>query len=776
MRLHDMLHPSPVTTEIAEAIKQHNKLAFLGPVGSGRTTLLDHLTWVFARKDGWRMNFPEPEEEDEADLIAARNRERDRLPVQVALQAVDLSLAQRSGRHVLIDPIVEYLSSSLHGLIAAPSSTMVRTQIMAGNCLLLFDNLDMLDVDARRQALDWLDQLSRAYPENMFVVAGDVQGYAALWNIGFGTLILGSFEQRQVYRFVEKWQRLREGLDVARWESQVAEARAAFEAEIAQAKRDGRPPPTEDDFEQPQMPESPPPLLDAWPAGRRGSVMPLDLALAALLWREQNAVPAQPLMRYAQVVLLALNRIAGGLLKPPQWALVLSAGSWVMQLDEEHEVERDVFERAITDLLDQAYVASASLRQLEEDEEDEKPDFGRQARAAFELLVQTGDLLVDVGRGRVAFVHPTLRGYFCAQHAARSDERGVLTAHIRDRQWQDTILFYAALSDAAPLAQARMIGPDDLFRTNFFAAASYLAASAEADERVRKGLLAQSAQMFLYPTQPTVLSCGAAAAIANSGDKGALYLFGQAMRSEDAHVRRMGVWGLGQLDDERVLAGLQHALSDADRLVRVEALYALGAIGGDPAINGLVQGLQDEDELSRRVSAEVLAVIGGEGHDLLREGVQSDDMYIRRAAVFGLGKVGEPWATQIVDRMRREDDEWFVRSAATEVMERLTADPPTIAPRLPKLEEQGWLVTWASERGMALSSWEAAFRVLVRAVQEGDWTIKLAAADALRVCGGQEVIPALRIALDDEDVLVREAAYAALREIGQRTGFHIATS
>ena len=69
-----------------------------------------------------------------------------------------------------------------------------------------------------------------------------------------------------------------------------------------------------------------------------------------------------------------------------------------------------------------------------------------------------------------------------------------------------------------------MIGPDDVFRSNFFAAASYLAASAEADERVRKGLLAQSAQMFLHPKQPTVLGCGAAKAIANSGDKGALYL------------------------------------------------------------------------------------------------------------------------------------------------------------------------------------------------------------------------------------------------------------
>jgi HEAT repeat protein len=323
------------------------------------------------------------------------------------------------------------------------------------------------------------------------------------------------------------------------------------------------------------------------------------------------------------------------------------------------------------------------------------------------------------------------------------------------------------------LAQARMIGPDDLFRSNFFAAAGYLSASAEVDEKVKKGLLAQSAQMFLDPRQPTMLSRGAAAAIAGSRDQGALYVFGQAMRSKDPHVRRMGVWGLGHMDDERVLAGLQHALSDADRLVRVEALYALGAIGGDSAIDGLVQGLQDSDELVRRVAAEVLATVGGEGHDLLREGVESDDMYIRRASTFGLGKVDEPWSIQVVDEMRREDDEWFVRSAATEVMDRVNADPPSIAPALPKLEEQGWLVSWAAGRGMALGSYDAALRALIQAVQEGDWTIKLAAADVLGLCAGQEAIPALRTAVADEDVLVREAAYAALYQISQRTGFHI---
>ena len=183
--------------------------------------------------------------------------------------------------------------------------------------------------------------------------------------------------------------------------------------------------------------------------------------------------------------------------------------------------------------------------------------------------------------------------------------------------------------------------------------------------------------------------------------------------------------------------------------------------------------LEQLENMRESLRAEVLAFVGGEGQDLLREGVESEDMYIRRASVFGLGMVDEPWALQIVDQMRREDDEWFVRSAATEVIDRVTVDPPPIAPAPPNLEGQGWLVSWATSRGMTFGSWEEAFRVLIQAVQEGDWTIKLAAADVLRVCAGQEAIPTLRAAVSDENVLVREAAYAALYEISQRTGFHI---
>jgi len=773
MRLHDVLHPSPVTVEIADALRQYKKLAILGPMGTGRTTLLDYLTQLYGRRAGWRLTYPEPTEEDEKSLIAEREWERERLPVHISLPLVDLDLAEGGGRHVFVEPLTDCVASTLGGLIALPSAPMVRTKVIAGNALLLFDNLDMLDDNTRRRALEWIDQLARAYPTNIVIVAGGAEGYQALWRIGFATLMLNAFDQRETGRFVERWQGLREGLDVERWQSEAAELQAAFDTAVDRARREGRPPPNEADYSPPPVPEPAPPLLDVWPEGRQERVRPVDLALAARLWREQDAVPAVDLIRYVQSAVAAFRGAQDGLLTPPQWARVISSVTWDMQREGGYSLGRERFEGAITELLDEAYMASADMRHRVEGEEDEKPDFGRQGRMAFAALLGTGDLMRDVGRGRVAFVHPVFRAYFAAQYAARTNLADTMREHVRDAGWQDTLLFYAALTNAAPLVMARLKGEDDLFRSNFFAAAGYLAVSPEADKRLQGGVLAELAQVVMDPTKPTLLCRRAASAIAHSKDKGAIYLFGQAMQHEDPHVRRLGVWGLSQMEDERVLPGLKHALGDVDRLVRVEVLHALASIGGDVAIDGLVQGLQDEDELARRVSAELLAAMGGEGNNLLREAVQHDDMYFRRAAVFGLGVVGEPWALAIVDEMRREDDEWFVRSAATEVMDRVSGPQAVVAPGPPPIEGHDWLVRWASQRGVTLSSTEDAQRMLTQALQQEDWTIKMAAADTLRVSGTQSVIPALKSAIADENLLVREAAFAALQEIAVRTGTRI---
>lgn len=769
MRFYDLLHPSPSTVTLEKALEQHRKLAFLGPVGSGRTTMLAHLAQVFARRAGWELTLPPPQEGEPPEAAAARERERERLPVWISLSALDLSSAEREGRHVLIEPIIDSVAAALPGLTAHPAAALVRSRLVAGECILFLDDLDLLAPEAWPRAVDWLDRLARAYPENVFIVSGGVTGYAALSGAGFAPLILGGLERFEAMDLIGRWERARERLLAEGEQAKRAAAQKAYQAAVAQARREGKPPPAEEEFLRTATSELPPPLLDVWPAGRRTGVLPLELALVALLWREQNEVPAEPLLRYAQAVLLALNRLSDKLLKPQQWARILSTAAWSMQVDGQYYAGREILERPIVELLDQAYAASAEFRTRAEGEEDEKPDFGPQARAAVDAFVAPGDLVVDAGRGRLSFVHPVVQAYLAAQHAARSNEVEALTAHVGDPRWEDVFSFYSALSNATPLAVAWLKKSDDLFRTGFLAAARALAVSSQTDKRLQGKVLGELSHILLDPMQPALLGRWAATAVAASKDQGALYLFGQAMQHRDPHIRRLGVCGLAQMEHERVLVGLQHALSDPDSWVRIEALYALGAMGGSEVIDGLVRGLQDADELVRRVAAEALATCGDEGCDLLREGVEHEDMYLRRAAIFGLGKVRQPWVAPLVDQVRRQDQEWFVRSAATEILDSFHAPPPDIVPRASGPQTVGWLVAWAGRQGLPLDSDAHVLHALGVALQAEDWTLRLAAADILRIYGGQEAISVLKPMIRDENPTLREAAYNALHAISVRT-------
>jgi HEAT repeat protein len=770
--MYDILHPSPETIGLGDALKQCTRLAILGPTGSGRTALLAYMAGIYARGEGWRFSLPPPEEGESAELQAARQREQERLPVSIALEYIDLSLAPEEGKHPLLEPISGYLAVAPRGFDARGSASLVRNEIVRGRCLLLLDNLDVLDTWAQTQVLGWLNRLSRTYPDNVYVVTGLPEGYGRLWETGFMPLMLRGFERPQVFRLVDRWESLREHDELAVWQNELSEARALYEQEVAQAAEEGRPPAPEADFLPAGMPGRPPGLLRVWTEGHKQQVLPLDLAQAALLWRERDAVPATSLMRHAQVVLLALNRIEDSPLDPPQWARVIGSVAWTMRSEGRTRAHRSEFEMPVTDLLSRP---GTDARRSEDAQagNEELANVSRPARRAFDALLETGDLLVDVGHEEIAFAYPTLCDYFCAQHAARNALVEGVVAHVRDPRWKYITLFYSAMTQADPLVEELLARPDDLFRADLLAAAHHLATSSRVDQRVRQRVLGDLAGLFRDSKRPTVLRRRAAEAVASIGDKGALYLFGQALGDVDPYVRRLGIWGLVQMNDERVVDGLVHVLSDPNPLVRVEALHALGALGGDQVIDGLVQGLQDEDGLPRRIAAETLASVGGEGLDVLCDAAASADMFIRRAALYGLGTIHEPWALDIAERLSREDAEWYVRSAAIEVLKQARADPSTLSPEPPRLQGEGWLQTWAVQQGIDVGTDQAALQATLRAVQERGWALKWAAADALRICGGLEAIPPLRGMMNDDDSLVREAAYGALAEIGLREGIHI---
>jgi HEAT repeat protein len=266
------------------------------------------------------------------------------------------------------------------------------------------------------------------------------------------------------------------------------------------------------------------------------------------------------------------------------------------------------------------------------------------------------------------------------------------------------------------------------------------------------------------PSLPYPLRARALCAFLYSRDSSAMQLFRQIVTTQDSDTnsRILAALGLGVMLDQESVESLVHLLESTSREVRWAGALALGRIASRAALDALGQVLlQGEDDL-RRAAAEALALDPVEGYAMLREAITDTELLVRRAAVFGLARTGQPWALEILERVQLEDGQWAVKSAAAQAVERLHGDvePPLGPPPAPS--ELPWLVNFAVQRKTGLAPGTPAMTMLQRAIREGEPAERAAAIDALGRFGNRQYLPDLVVGLGDNDTVVRDTAFAGL--------------
>src|SRR5690606_31088332 len=124
--------------------------------------------------------------------------------------------------------------------------------------------------------------------------------------------------------------------------------------------------------------------------------------------------------------------------------------------------------------------------------------------------------------------------------------------------------------------------------------------------------------------------------------------------------------------------------------VRRAACMALVAINTNESLEIVAQTLLGGDEDIRRAAGEAIANDAREGHAMLKDGITINDILLRRAVVYGLGRIHEDWAIELLKKIQIEDEQWVVRNAATEVLDSKLA-PNSLAPtRLNVPHESPW--------------------------------------------------------------------------------------
>lgn len=707
------------TLGLTEVLRGSANAIIVGAAGTGKTVALAHLASLAA-------NF-------RVQLEAGREA------VPFLYHIADLALPHDGTKdplNVLINAASE--RAPVFDLRRMPE--FVQQTFKSGNALVLLDGFDEVDPQTQTYAVEWLKALIQAAPNNKIVTTGCPNQFNGLVGIGFQPLALMPWDTRATTEFVERWGAL--------WSQTVA-----LEA-----------------WAQTRPEQVDPIILNAWLGLDNTHLTPFELTLK--VW---GAYAGDSLgSRVLDVIATHVRRLAPS--GTPVAALELlamqvvltsqpifdssKARAWVKQYDIVEDKPIDGEETPEKFITSEKIALTDSQRiKLKKSKAGEVPSTGLLGK-----LVESG-LLVTHADGKIRFLHPVFNGYLAGQAIGDNEADVTLAAQ---PEWDGKTLamhYLAARGDATGIADY-LLGESALpLYTNTFVVARWLR---DAPRQVawRAKVFAALMNILQAEGQPLTLRAQAMAAFVLSGDPGVATLFRQLLTSRSFEVIPLAALGSGALRDAKAAPLLEEVLRAPMGAIRRAACLALVAIGTDKSLEAVARALLQGDEELRRAAAEAMANDPHEGYAILKEGATLADIMLRRAVIYGLARVGQPWAVELLQHMQVEDDQWAVRNLANQYLEQMATLDPRVPRKLAPPWELPWLIEFAGQQGKGIAKGSPATDVLLSAFKNGNTEQRLAALPYIKRSADEGIIGALYNAIYGDDSEVREASYYALEEIG----------
>lgn len=798
-------------------------IALLGLPGSGRTTaLLTIALWALGevdfkpQVDTITAQIEAEESGLKADDRAARIKERmaiqERARERLALESgktleqakntadplgfspykrlmptyihlANLTLDSHEWRHETdpAEPWMRALQHHVGGTLARVMPPAMYAQLTQKRTLLLLDGYDELTADHQRRVSAWLSAFVQHYPNVPLIVAASPNGYNGLFHAGLTPVYLRAWADPTVKQAV----------------TQTAEAWPQLNA---QGRREADA--VRDDLRQAVLDDlrgfTPQDIVLKARAVFAGECAPEDTPtdfMGAYLRSVGVTADHEPLL--AQLATLCLER--GSFTLDDVFHLAL--GRSPQAVAHEHDTPAD-FEAVISEdasAIDDgdldALFGEAPTAESEPAAETEAPKKTRSKTPAPDsleaLALETGRekkeliairktqaqlletlitqrVLVLRRGGHYQFRHPLIMAYFAAL-ALRDATPEQLAAVATHPAWDNALLYAATAHDMSAAVAARAAQMPDVRYQHLTSVMRWLAYSRETPAW-RGDLFKLLGKLFLAPNQYPLLRERIAGALVGGRDRGALAIFERGMKHADSNVRLLSCLAVGALQEPKAVAHVAPLLRDDDSEVHLAAGMALGAIGTQEAFEEMIDILMGGTEQLRQAVAEMFAAIPEEGYPVLYDAINSEDMLLRRAAVFGLRRVNAPWALISIYRAFLEDDQWYVRSAAQQVFQDLQIDEASKLVRAyPKLESIRWLVDWVGSLG-ADSAEMTLDDALAHMVEREKGLMRAISTLAVAQLGLTQHVGRVYPVLLDEEEAVRDIAHRALAQFEAQIG------
>jgi HEAT repeat protein len=719
---------------LAEALSGKVNIIITGQPGAGKSTALAHLACQISEQHPAAASLHE------------------HIPFLLHVSDLGLPLAEAKKPEDLLAPIVETQSARMRILDRSRVPNFVQYAFQSGHALLLLDGLDEMPQPQIQEASAYLRLLLRAYPKIRILVAGAPEYIDGLLQLGFVPLALQAWTPQQQQEYLQKWDSL--------WGQYVRDEVWAQTA------------PTVDNL-----------LLKRWLAQDNLGLTPLEYTLK--IWAAYAGDVRGP--NIPDHIEAHIRRLSPGNI-PPEALQLLAAQSSLNQMAAFEEKQAREWVKAFEQVIAQDTPEPEPAVETETGEAESEPTVETEAgepESAPETVQEEKEpakksasitdtslvgklagsgLLKKLPQNRFCFSHPAFAAYLTGQ-ALRGP--GAAEPILKQPAWSgrtQVMRYLAAFTDATPLIQTLLNEEDDPILLRPQRQIAMLVRHAPRNAPWRNSAIAGLLEVLQNDEHPLALRGEIISAFALTGDPHIAALFRQLLQSPSDKLRQLAALGLGLMSDAKSVDALANLLAMSVGHTQSAACLALVAIGTPPALENVATALLQGDEDLRQSAAEALANDPNEGREALREGIASEDILLRRAIVYGLARIPEEWAEELLQKTQIEDTQWVVRNVAVELLESRKRPNLRIPRRLQEPSEMPWLVEFAGRQGMGISPGQAATDMLIQAFKGENPEEQRAALAYLRHKPSEGIIGTLYNAYYIIDHPQREMVYQTLKE------------
>ncbi|MEK6751711.1 MAG: HEAT repeat domain-containing protein [Chloroflexota bacterium] len=705
----------PQTLTLAQALAGNANIVIIGQPGVGKTVSLAHL----------------------ASLAANQSEKLEALKSHVPFlfHVADLKLPIADPKDALI-PLISSASEHAPMFDLGKLPDFFKNTFKNGNALLLVDGFDEIPPESQQVISEYFKIILQNYPQTRIVTTGAPEYLDGLISIGFAPLTLCAWSHQQDEKFMEQWGQL--------WSQTVA-----LEAWSQTGPR-----------------QVDPLLLNVWLNADNSHLTPLELTLKA--WGAYAGDSLGP--HVLEVIATHIRRIAPA--NTPLAALETLGMQVMLNSQPVFDPRKARAWVKSFEVAEEKPEGESPEQPVEETtREDTKPKIGKKiekvvATPTSGLLgkMAASGLLISHPNNKMRFVHAVFAGYLAGHALTNYNAEETM---LNQPDWSGKYLamrYYAAHGDVSKLIQSLLETSHLPMHRPLFAAARWLR-DAPKNAPWRGKLFGALAAILQTEGIPLSLRGQAMAAFVVSNDPSAATLFRQFSTSLSFELVQLAILGAGAMRDSKSIRALENVMEAPSLSVKRAACMALVAIGTNESLEIVAQTLLTGDEDIRRAAGEALANDSNEGYEMLRDGISINDILLRRAVVYGLGRVHHPWALEALQKLQVEDEQWVVRNAATEVLD-AKVNINTLAPsKLRAPSDTPWLIEFAGKNGTGISPGVPATDILLLALKGEDPDARMAALPFLKYTPNEGVVIQLYSAMYKDDPELREAAYNILWEI-----------